>query len=135
MPLKIRLKPHEKIFVNGAVIAAGEQSAVFYFLNGARILLEKDILTEQDVIGPDSRLYFVLQLMYIDPDSRVQYAQHLPAIVEDVLRAHPDRADDLEKVLDVAAKGDYFKAMRLVKAAFQLDSVPSHDEDQDESHA
>lgn len=130
MPLKIRLKPHEKIFVNGAVIAAGEQSAVFYFLNGARILLEKDILTEVDVVGPDSRLYFVLQLMYIDPESRVTYAQHLPAIIESVLRAHPDRADDLEQVLEVAAKGDYFKAMRKVKSAFNVAPSATHDNDE-----
>lgn len=128
MPLKIRLKPHEKIFVNGAVLAAGDQSAVLYFLNSARILLEKDILTEQEAVTPESRLYFILQLMYIDPASSTQYARHLTGVCENVLAGHPDKADALEKVLNIAATGDYFRAMRVVKAEFDVDSS-THEDD------
>lgn len=132
MALKIRLKPREKMVVNGAVISAGEQGVVLYFLNSARILMEKDILTESRVVGPESRLYFILQLMYIDPADQARYAQHLTQVVEETLGAHPNSADDIELILELAAKGDFFKAMRHTKKCFHIDSGPSHEGDDED---
>jgi len=39
MPLKITLKPGEKIIINGAVIKNGEKAMTFYIENKATILL------------------------------------------------------------------------------------------------
>lgn len=128
MALKIKLKPKEKIVINGAVVSAGEQGSILFFLNKARILMEKDVMTEEDVTSPESNVYFLLQLIYIDPDDQPRYAQQLQPVVEELLQKSPDKKDEVERILEIAAQGDLFKAMRLAKKAFNLTHGPSNEE-------
>lgn len=127
MSLKIKLRPNEKVFVNGAVVSAGDQGVVLYFLNSARILMEKDILAAGNVVGPEKRLYFILQLIYIDPSEQASYAQHLPPLMEELMRKYPDKGDDLELVLELAVKGDLYKAMKVVKKTFHIEIGSTED--------
>ncbi len=85
-------------------------------------------MTEEDVVSPEARVYFILQLIYIDPDDQPRYAQQLPPVVEEVLQRHPDKKEEMEQILAIAAQGDLFKAMRLAKKAFNLAHGPSTDE-------
>ncbi|MFN3076824.1 MAG: flagellar biosynthesis repressor FlbT [Alphaproteobacteria bacterium] len=128
MALKIRLKPKEKMVVNGAVLAAGDQSVVLYFLNNARILLEKDILTENRVIGPESTLYYLVQLMYIDPESQPRYADFLPGVLEELLEKYPKYSEDLDKLVQMLVGGEHYKALRLCKALFDIQNR-THEEE------
>lgn len=132
MALTIKLKAKEKIVINGAVIAVGDQNVVIHFLNDARILREKDILTENEVVGPESRLYFILQLIYIDQKEQARYAQHLPPVVEELVEKYPDKRDDLEHIIELAAHGGLFRAMRLVKKILNVESRLATKNDGDE---
>ncbi len=44
MPLKLSLKPNEKLVINGAVIANGDKRTTLVVQNQAAILREKEIL-------------------------------------------------------------------------------------------
>lgn len=68
MSLKLHLKPNEKIIIGGAVIKCGCHAVDFTVENKVPILRQKDIMTEAAAISPSKRVYFVLQLMYIDSD-------------------------------------------------------------------
>jgi flagellar protein FlbT len=71
MPLKITLKPGERLVVGGAVITNGSnQKCDLIVNNNAPVLREKDILTEKEATTPCSRIYFTIQLMYIDHENR-----------------------------------------------------------------
>ena len=66
MALKLSLKPHEKVMIGSAVISNGSSTAHFIVENNVPILRQGDILTEPMTTSPCKRIYFVVQLMYID---------------------------------------------------------------------
>ena len=66
MALKVELKPHERIVIGNAVIRNGETRGKLFIEGKTPIMREKDILTASDANSPAKRIYFVLQLMYLD---------------------------------------------------------------------
>jgi flagellar protein FlbT len=69
MPLKLSLKPHEKFVVNGAVMTNGDRKAEVVIQNKASILREKDILQPHEASTPLRRVYFPIQMMYLESSS------------------------------------------------------------------
>src|SRR5437870_12343211 len=69
MPLKLVLKPNEKLIVNGAVVSnSSPRSVTLSFHNKAQLLQQKDVLLPEDASTPLLRTYFAVQSMYIDPE-------------------------------------------------------------------
>ena len=66
--LRITLRPGERIFVNGAVLRV-ERKTTLEFLNDVTFLLEGHIMQAEDAITPLRQLYFVVQMMLMDPHS------------------------------------------------------------------
>ncbi len=73
MALKLSLKPDEKLVINGAVIANADRRATLIVHNKASILREKDIMQEEEVNTPASRIYFPIMLMYMDQKKTNSY--------------------------------------------------------------
>src|SRR5258708_22890912 len=73
MSLKIDLKAGEKFIVNGAVMVAGKSGASLILQNQATFLRAKDIMQENEANTPAKRIYFVIMLMYIDPEGHDDY--------------------------------------------------------------
>ena len=74
MALRISLKPQEKMILGGAVIMNGNNTGCKLIIeNTVPILREKDILNENDANSPCRRIYFVIQLMYIDEGNLVNH--------------------------------------------------------------
>ncbi len=128
MALKIKLRPNEQIIVNGAVIRAGEHTGELVFLNHARVLHQKDILREGqirmlEVAGgaprPDSWLYYLIQLIYIDPENVGAYLERLQPIVMDLRGTFPDKNGDLDGIIGLLADGEAFKALKACRSAFR----------------
>ena len=55
MPLRLDLKPHEKLFVGGAVLVNGDSRCTLTVLNDVSILREKDILHPEDANASAAR--------------------------------------------------------------------------------
>ena len=66
MPLKLSLKPGEKLVINGAVVENGERRATLVLQNKASVLREKDIMQQQEADTPAKRIYFPVMMMYLD---------------------------------------------------------------------
>ena len=117
MALKLTLKPEEKVIVNGAVIANGGAKTTLSIENSAIILREKDILTEEQADTPAKRIYFCLQLAYLDTDHERDYLEKANLLVRDFINAVP--TDEIRELLepvgiDVSAR-NYFKALKQLK--------------------
>jgi flagellar biosynthesis repressor protein FlbT len=65
MPLKLSLKPNEKIVLNGAVIQNGDRRSTLLLQNKASVLREKDIMQIEDADTPARRIYFPIMMMYL----------------------------------------------------------------------
>jgi flagellar protein FlbT len=115
MPLKITLKPGEKIIIDGAVIKNGEKASTFYIENKATILREKDIMREEDAITYCSKIYFIIQLMYLDGKNMVEYHNIYWKLVQDLVEAVPRATGIVDAISQNILEENYYKALKLAK--------------------
>jgi flagellar protein FlbT len=115
MPLKITLKPGEKIIIDGAVIKNGEKATTFYIENKATILREKDIMREEDAITYCSKIYFIIQLMYLDGKNMVEYHNIYWKLVQDLVEAVPRATGIVDAISQNILEENYYKALKLAK--------------------
>jgi flagellar biosynthesis repressor protein FlbT len=120
MPLKLTLKPDEKLIVNGAVLSNNSPRAVtLTFHNKAQLLQQKDVLLPEDASTPLLRTYFAVQSMYIDPERVdehrklfVQFASELYAATSNVeIRAA------IEMALKHVSEGQFYRALTALRSA------------------
>ena len=114
MALKITLKPHEKMILGGAVIANGNNGGCHLIVeNKVPILREKDILSEEDADSPCRRLYFLVQLMYIDEENLVLHQKKYWELVKGILEAAPSTIGLIDKINEQIVSGRYYQALKL----------------------
>ena len=114
MPLKITLKPGERMVVGGAVITNGSNSNCELIVNNnAPVLREKDILSEKDATTPCSRIYFTIQLMYIDQENRKVHSDTYWQMVGALVTAAPSLTGLIDQVSENIVNGRYYQALKL----------------------
>lgn len=113
MPLRLDLKPHEKLFVGGAVLLNGDSRSTFTVLNDVPILREKDIMTEAAANTPCKRIYLSIQLMYMEPARLAHYHQLYWDLVKEVMAAAPSTADRLAAISEEVLASRYYQALKL----------------------
>ena len=114
MALKITLKPSEKIVIGGAVITNGSGSKCELIIeNNAPVLREKDILSEKDADSPCSRIYFVIQLMYLDQENLDIHTDAYWKLVKQVLKAAPSMTGRIDQISEHIFNGKYYQALKL----------------------
>ncbi|MEF2550842.1 flagellar biosynthesis repressor FlbT [Aurantimonas sp. A2-1-M11] len=66
--MRITLRAGERIFVNGAVLKV-DRKTTLEFLNDVTFLLESHVMQAEDATTPLRQLYFIVQMMLIEPSS------------------------------------------------------------------
>jgi len=114
MALKITLKPHEKMILGGAVIANGNNTGCHLIIeNKVPILREKDILSENDADSPCRRLYFIVQLMYIDEENLILHHNNYWKLVKELVKAVPSTVGIIDHISEEIVSGRYYQALKL----------------------
>ena len=113
MALKITLKPSERIIIDGAVITNGNSSSDLIIENNVPVLREKNIMSERDAYSPCRRIYFVIQLMYVDEQNLETYHDMYWDLVRDILEVAPSMLDFIDKISDHILNTDYYQALKL----------------------
>ena len=121
MALKITLKPHEKFILGGAVIANGDAKSTFAIENDVPILREKDILSLASADTPCKRIYFAIQLMYIDGAHLAEHHKTFWELVKDVAQAAPSRKPMLQEISDHILNDRYYHALKLTKKLIEYE--------------
>lgn len=115
MPLRIELKPGEKVFIGGAVIENGTSRAHLTVLNDVPVLRERDILTEQTADTPCKRIYLAVQLMYMDERHLPQHHHTFGELIKDVIEAAPSTTNLLDRIGAFILNGEYYQALKAAK--------------------
>lgn len=115
MPLKIDLRPHEKLFLGGAVIVNGDNRCQFAVLNDVPVLREKDILKEEQADTPCKKIYLAVQLMYMDPSNLAHYHQYFWEQVKAVLEVAPSTREPIAKISDCVLESRYYQALKAAR--------------------
>ena len=115
MSLKLRLKPDEKVIIGGAVLQNGPKASEFIVENTVPILRQKDIMSERDALSPARRVYFVIQLMYIDRENQVDYHTRYWDLVKDILNAAPSTKPHIDRISEQIVAGECYQALKLTR--------------------
>jgi len=115
MPLKLDLRPHEKLFLGGAVIVNGDNRAQLAVLNAVPVLREKDILKEEDANTPCKRIYLAVQMMYMDTPNLARYHQYYWDKVRAVIDAAPSTTELIDKLSVAVLDAQYYQALKVAR--------------------
>jgi len=114
MPLKVELKPGERVIIGGSVIRNGDQRTRFFVEGDAPILREKDILTAETADTPAKRIYLAVQLMYLADDIGEQHKIYFQ-LVRDFLGAVPSALGIVDAINNQILSGELYKALKETK--------------------
>lgn len=114
MPLKVELRPGERIIIGTAVIRNGDSRIRFFIEGEAPILREKDILTPTSADTPAKNVYFALQLMYLSPDEKKGHEAYF-GLVDAFLRAAPSSAPIVAEMNNHILNGELYKALKTAQ--------------------
>ena len=115
MGLKITLKPGERMIISGAVISNGGSKSNFVIENNVPILREKDILSTENANTPAKRIYFSIQLMYIDEKNLTLHHKLYWKLVREFLEAAPSALGITDRISKDILNGGYYQALKNCK--------------------
>jgi flagellar protein FlbT len=116
MALKITLKPSEKMILGGTVIVNGSSTSSDLIIEyKIPILRQKDILSEKDANSPCKRIYFAIQLMYIDEENRNIHQNIYLKLAKELVQAAPSTTGLVDKISEYLISDKYYAALKLAK--------------------
>ncbi|TCV76100.1 flagellar protein FlbT [Neorhizobium sp. R1-B] len=120
--LRISLKSGERIFINGAVLRVDRKVAL-EFLNDVTFLLENHVLQPEDATTPLRQLYFIAQMMLINPEGKEQSMTLFRKSVAMLLTCfHDDEVlAELKRIDGMVASGRAFDALKAIRALYPVE--------------
>lgn len=102
------------MLLGGAVVKnTGRQASELVIENNAPVLREKDILGEKQADTPCSRIYFVIQLMFIDTENLATHHESYWKLVRPLLKAAPALTGMIDRLNETILTGKYYQALKL----------------------
>jgi|WetSurMetagenome_2_1015567.scaffolds.fasta_scaffold20520_5 flagellar biosynthesis repressor protein FlbT len=115
MALNITLKPHERIVVAGAVITNGPATCRMTVGNWVPILRERNILKVKEANSPARRIYYLIQLMYLDPAELTAYHRFYWKLVRAFIQAAPSAMALICDINTLVLNGRYYEALKQAR--------------------
>jgi flagellar protein FlbT len=121
--LKISLKPNEKIYLNGAVISV-DRKVTIELLNDVQFLLQNHVLQPSEASTPLRQLYFMLQVMLMDPtgaeQARDMFRKSLPLLLASFDDQHI--CNTLKQVDRLVGEGHVYEALKAIRGLYPLEA-------------
>ena len=115
MPLRISLKAGERLIVGGAVVRNTGARTSLLIENDVPILRGKEVMSLEEADSPCRRIYFAIQLMYVDDRNQVEHQQLYLELVREVLDASPSMRSQLEAISALIADHRLYQALKLAR--------------------
>lgn len=114
MPLRVELKPFERIVIGESVITNSDTRTTFLIDGDAPILREKDILTAETANTPVKRVYLCVQMMYLQNDIPAYQELYL-GFIKELVEAVPSFRETIERTSNLILSGNLYKALRELR--------------------
>ncbi|MFO1147391.1 MAG: flagellar biosynthesis repressor FlbT [Alsobacter sp.] len=114
MPLKIELKPFERLIIGGASIRNGDRRSSFILETNTRFLREADIIVEQDANTPCKRLYVALEFVYLSDDPS-DPENIFVSLANELMQAAPSTGPYIMRIHDCLSKKEFYQALKVGK--------------------
>ena len=112
MSLKLNLKPRERIVIDRAIITNGNTSCKILIENKVPILRSKDIMRSQDAKTPCEKVYYIVQMMYLDSFGLESHHRNYWKLIKPILKASPSMLDIVGKISQLIAEENYYGALK-----------------------
>lgn len=124
MPLKLSLKPNEKIVLNGAVIQNGDRRTTMLLQNKASVLREKDIMQSHEANTPARRIYFPVMMMYLSSDDAAEIYNEFALRMTEFMSAvrHVPILEECVAISRDVIAGEYYKALARCRKVIDFES-------------
>ena len=115
MALRIELKPRERFILGGAVLQNGDARSELILENNVPILRGKNILSIEESDTPCKRIYFLIQLMYVEGGNLAEHQDTYWALVRDIVGAAPSMLGLIDAINEQLVGGHYYEALKLTR--------------------
>ncbi|GJD30247.1 flagellum biosynthesis repressor protein FlbT [Methylobacterium adhaesivum] len=120
MPLKIELKPFERLLIGGTAIRNGSRRSSFVIETVTNFLRESDIILESEADTACKRLYLTLTVLYLAEPTQEAEAL-LVNQASALLEAVPSTAPYLSDILAFVADREFYRALKRCKDLIQYE--------------
>lgn len=122
--MNITLRAGERIYINGAVLRV-DRKATLELMNDATFLLETHVMKAEDATTPLRQVYFVVQVMLMDPASARNTAQLAASLIEKAREAFDSTQvrRGLDNIQELIGRSRYFEAMKALRLMFPLEQT------------
>jgi flagellar protein FlbT len=122
--MKISLRAGERVYINGAVLRVDRKVSV-ELVNDVMFLLEGQVMQASDATTAMRQLYFIVQLMLMNPTdvgaAASLYGQHHAALL--AVCENREMLDGLAAVDEMVGGTRYFEALKRIRALFPLEQA------------
>jgi flagellar protein FlbT len=121
--MHISLRCGEKIYINGAVLRV-DRKVSLELLNDATFLLETHVMKVEDATTPLRQLYFIIQIMLINPHDTVKARAMCESAIQMTIAASGNAvlAAGLRGVQALVDGNRAFDALKAVRALFPIEA-------------
>ena len=129
MPLRVELKPFERIVIGESVIINSGTRTSFLIDGETPVLRERDTVTAETANTPVRRLYFCVQMMYLKNDVQ-RYRSAYLGFIQDLSDASVRAARTVIQVInDHVSGGALYKALKEIRKLMKAEDGVSAEPD------
>lgn len=123
-PMRVSLRAGERIYINGAVVRVDRKVSI-ELVNDVMFLLESQIMQAADATTALRQLYFIVQLMLMNPadigDPAAVYREHHAALLavcesQEILRG-------LVAIDEMVVAARYYEALKRIRSLFPVEQA------------
>lgn len=122
--MKISLRAGERVYINGAVLRVDRKVSV-ELVNDVMFLLEGQIMQASDATSAMRQLYFMVQLMLMNPTdvgaAAALYGQHHAALL--AVCENREMLDGLAAIDEMVGENRYFEALKRIRSLFPVEQA------------
>lgn len=115
MPLKIELKPGERLIVGNALITNDKERTRFYIEGNVPILREKFVMMPEETNTPCKRVYYIIQEMYLEKNLAQMQEKYFQEI-KGITLAAPSLLPFIDAISQDILCGNYYSALKNAMA-------------------
>lgn len=116
MSLSLKLRPHERLIVNGCVLRNGPRRTEIEIETYADVLRGDELLDAETAGTPTRRLGYFIQIAFVSKPDRAAYVAKIRQIGADLRGVYlGERAAQLELVLREVEAHEFYAAWRALR--------------------
>jgi flagellar biosynthesis repressor protein FlbT len=124
VPLRLELKPFERLIINGALIRNGDRRSAFLIETQCKFLRESEIITESEADTACKQLHLTLTVIYL-ADDPAQGIDLFFRQATDLIRLVPAAAQQIAAIAELVEAGEYYRALKLGRKLVEWESAIS----------